>query len=180
MIQAIIDFVKSNPRLVIGNAVGLLSALCAFISYQMKEPKKLIFCQIGCSGFVGISYAIIGAWTGMALNIVCTLRNISYLFLDRKPFSHKAYPYVVAVILAGIGVLSWEGPISLLPMAGLIIYTIMLSLGDNKKLRISILFTSTLVLIYDLIVREYVPGIMELMSIISAAVGLIRFRNTAE
>ena len=76
------------------------------------------------------------------------------------------------------GAFTFEGLYSLLSIFGLIINTFFVILGDVQWLRKSILLTSTMVLIYNIIVFS-VGGIAnETVALISAAVGIVRFRNS--
>lgn len=178
-ITAITDFIKENPRLVLGNAVGFISAVFGFISYQAKTPKKLLVLQCCVSASAVVSYAILGAWSGMALNIVCLLRNFTYAAKNVELFNKKIWPYAMAVVIGGIGAASWQGAISLLVIVPLMINTVVLGWADNTKLRISILITSSVIIIYNLYFQAYFSTLMELMAIISSAIGLIRFCRKA-
>lgn len=180
MISTVLDYIAQNPRLFIGNAWGLLAAVLSFCAYQAKNEKRLLILQTGVIIATILSYATLGAWSGMALNIVCLLRNLVFFAKNTKVFSHPAWPYVLAAILAGMGALSWQGPISLLVVAALVINTIVLSWGSNRRLRQSILFTSTLVIIYNLYFQAYFSVLMESVCIVSSAVGLYRYRGQAE
>ena len=182
MLNELIQFVKDNPRLILGNAVGLVSAVFCFLSYQAKTPKKLLMLQCCATVATIISYAILGAWSGMALNVVCLFRNFTYTERAKRVslFASKAWGTIMAVILGCIGALSWQGPISLFVIIPLMINTVILSLGDNRKLRISILFTSTLVIVYNLFFRSYFSVLMEATAIVSSVIGLIRYRGQEE
>ena len=82
--------------------------------------------------------------------------------------------------MAVVGAFSWQGPISLLIIIALIINTFFLSLGNPQKLRYSILFTSTMVIIYNAYVFT-IGGLMnETIAIISSIIGIIRFRKESK
>ncbi|GEM_PF-1174691 len=177
MIEELVTLFQEAPRLVIGNAIGIVSIVFAFLSYQAKTAKKLLLLQTGLVLSVVVSYAVLGAWSGMALNVVCLIRNISYTVDRVRLFHTKVWPWILAVAMGCMGAFSWQGPVSLLVIAALMINTVFLSLNDNNKLRASLLFTCTLVILYDLFVQAYLPIVMEAVSMVSAAIGLIRFRN---
>jgi len=173
------EFVIANPRLVLGNAVGFISAIFGFASYQSRTPKKLLVLQCCVSLTAIASYAILNAWSGMALNIVCLLRNFTYTEKARKIklFSMKPWAYIMAVILGAIGALSWEGPISLLVIIPLMINTVVLSWSNNTRLRQSILLTSSMIIVYDVYANAYFSAFMEMIAITSSVIGLIRYKN---
>lgn len=175
----ITDFIAENPRLVIGNAIGLVSAVFGFVSYQAKTPKTLLKWQFCVSLAAILSYAVLGAWSGMALNAVCLFRNFTFTGQAKKIklFSLKTWPYIIAAIMGGIGALSWQGVISLFVVVPLMANTVFLSLGNNKILRQSILVTSSLVIVYNAYFSSYFSILMEAIAIVSSVIGLIRYRN---
>ncbi len=179
IINSIYNFILENPRLVLGNFVGFISAVFGFLSYQAKTPQKLLTLQCCVSTAAIISYAILGAWSGMALNIVCLIRNFTYTAKAKakKPFSCKLWPYIMALAVGAAGAVSWQGCISLLVIIPLMINTVVLGWADNTKLRRSILLTSTMVIIYDWYFSAYFSVLMEAMAITSSIVGLIRYRH---
>ena len=75
---------------------------------------------------------------------------------------------------------SWEGPVTLLIMIALSVNTVVLSLDNNQLLRASILFTSSLVLIYNVAFQAYPAVINEGIAIVSSIIGLIRYSGKKE
>lgn len=181
MFSAIVNFVVTHPTLILGNVFGLVATIFAVLSYQAGTPKKTLLLNSGTIISVMISYTFLGAWAGFSTNGICLLRNITYALTGKVAlFRTKAWPYVAALVLGGVGFLSWQGPISLLVILALMANSVFIGLGDNQKLRWSILITSTMMVIYNLYFMAYLAAIMEMFSIVSAAVGLIRYRKTAK
>ena len=84
------------------------------------------------------------------------------------------------MVMCILGATSWQGIHSLLIIAGLAINAVFVALGVPQWLRKSILLTSTLVLIYN-IIEFSVGGIAnEVLAIASAVVGIVRFRTKGE
>ena len=76
-----------------------------------------------------------------------------------------------------LGAMSWQGPISLLIIVALAANTVFLSLGKPQVLRYSILVTSLMVLIYNIYVLSIGGILNESIAILSAFIGIIRFRK---
>lgn len=163
--------------IVLGQIASIIAVIFSFLSYQAKTPKKLLFLHTSSIVALLIGYFLIGATSGGVLNVICLLRNIVYYNRSKKPFSHPCVPYVFAALLAIFGAFSWQGPISLCIIIALMINTVALSLGDNQKLRKSILLTSTLVLIYNIFVFSIGGILNESVVLASAIIGLVRFRK---
>ena len=91
----------------------------------------------------------------------------------------KQLPTAVFILLMILmSVCSWQGMISLLIMIALAVNTAFLALGKPQALRYSILFTSSLVLIYNVYVLSIGGILNEGIALLSALVGILRFRRT--
>lgn len=160
-----------------GQIFGWLAALLTFISYQCKEHKKLIIIQTLSTLSVCISYLLLNAWSGMLLNIICILRNFIIYRKDIKIFSYSFWAYILAALMGIMGILSWQGSMSLLIVIALVINTLFIYSPNVQNLRKSILLTSTMVLIYNVYYTVWGGVINELIAISSAIIGLYRYRN---
>ena len=164
-------------RELIGQIIGIIAPIMTVISYQLNTKKKVLFVLSAATFATCISYLLLGATVGFALNIVCLLRNICCFFLVRSKKDVWIWFGIFATVMGVCGIFTYEGAHSLLSIFGLIINCFFVINGDPQWLRKSILLTSTMVLIYNIIVFS-VGGIAnEALALISAAVGIIRFRN---
>ncbi len=85
---------------------------------------------------------------------------------------------MLAAAIGALGALSWQGAESLLIIIALAVNTVFLSFGRPQLLRYSILFTSSAILIYNVLVFT-VGGIAnEAIAITSSVIGIIRFKKT--
>ena len=58
---------------IIGQILGAVAVICGFVSYQMRTQKQLLVVNtITCAVFCA-HYILIGAYSGFALNFLCTL-----------------------------------------------------------------------------------------------------------
>ena len=166
------------PQQIIGQALGIIATILTFGSYQAKTKRSLLIFQSSATVCICISFLLLGASSGFALNIVCLTRNV--IFYMQKERTRTAYVSagILALVMTVVGFFSWEGWHSLLPIIALAANTIFISLGDNQLLRKSILVTSTMVLIYNVFVFSIGGITNEAVAIISSIVGIIRFRKT--
>ena len=159
----------------IGQIFGVIAVILGFITYQIRTQKALLFVQTLTALVFVIHYLLIGAMSGMALNIVAMVRNLVYSRRDLKIFSGKAWPIVFAVIMGIMGLLSWQGWYSIFVVSGLVINSVCMSFRDAQKIRKSILISSPLVLIYDAFALSIGGIIYEAAAIVSALLGILRF-----
>lgn len=167
-------------RIIIGQALGIMAPILTCISYQFNTKRSLLLIQALATLFNGLGYLFLGATAGFALNLVCILRNVIYCC--QKSGSKLAIPssLLFALAMIGLGALSWQGPLSLLIMVGLSINTVVMSLGSPQLLRKSIPLTSTLILIYNILVFTLGGIINESIAIVSSIVGIIRFNKSTK
>ena len=162
---------------IFGQIFSWIAVALTFLSYQMKTPKRLLIVQSASTAAIMISYLFLGAMSGMLLNAVCLARNGVYYFRRLRFFSYRFWPFLLAAAMIALSALSWEGPITLLIMIPLVSNTLCLSLGNNQALRFSILFTSTMIILYNIYFRVSGGVINEAVAIVSSAIGLIRYRR---
>jgi len=163
-----------------GQIMGWLAALITFLSYQCKEHKKLIVVQTLSTLSICISYLLLGAWSGMLLNVVCIIRNFIIYRKDIKIFSYSFWPYVLAALMGVMGALSWQGPMSLLVIVALAANTLFLYFPNVQNLRKSIVITSTMVLIYNAYFSVWGGVFNEAIAISSSIIGIYRYRNAKQ
>lgn len=171
-----------EPHIIIAQIIGLVAMAFSFITYQMKSNRGVMVMLSLATTLFCIHYSILGATTGLVLNIVGIVRNICYYFKDKKVLSSKVVPIILAAIMAVLSVFTWEGYHSTFFVVGITINTLAMGYLSSQGLRKSILLTSTLILIYDALIpgNPSVSGMLnETIAITSSIIGIIRFRKTA-
>ena len=164
-----------NHLFLIGQIFGVIAVILGFITYQIRTQKALLFVQTVTALVFVIHYLLIGAVSGMVLNIVAMIRNLVYSRRDLKLFSGKWWPIAFAVIMGITGMLFWQDWYSVFVVAGLVINSVCMSFKDPQKIRKSILVSSPLVLIYDAFALSFGGIIYESAAIVSAVIGIVRY-----
>ena len=162
---------------IIAQILGFVAVILGFIAYQVKTDKQLLFVHLLVCAVFSVHYYLLGALPGAVLNGVGVIRNIVYYHKDKKFYQPKLFPVLFALIMLGLGIWSADGIHSVLLIAALAINTLCLSVKSAQKVRISVLFTCTMVLIYDVIEHSVGGAIFEAVAIVSAIIGIIRYRN---
>ena len=162
---------------IIGQALGILATVITIISYQMNTKRSLLLVQTAATACTCLAYLFLGAASGFALNVVCIIRNVVFYFQKDSGKAHTLTALTLALAMVVLGILSWQGPVSLLIITALAANTVFLSFGNPQLLRKSILGTSTLVLLYNIFVFSLGGIANEALSIVSSLVGILRFRQ---
>ena len=82
-----------------------------------------------------------------------------------------------AVLYVLLGALAWQGWFSLMPIISLLINTYFMSKGDPQLVRKSILVSSPIMIVYDVLVASCGGILFESVMIISSLIGVLRYRR---
>lgn len=106
----------------------------------------------------GLMYLLLGAWTA-AITMSCTAARtlVSGLLTSAQRKHGFAALFVTAFVL--MTVLSWQGPVSLLPGFAVINTTLALFYLDNRTMRVVMLASSAAWIINDVIWQAW-PGLL--------------------
>lgn len=150
-------------------AVGLTLAL-----YQFNSRRTMLIIIIVSSALYAVHFLLLGAPTGAIMNSLNIFRSLVFL-----RYAHKKRPiqimYLFIVLFLMAGVLTWQGPLSLLPMTGMISGTIAYWQLKTKRIRRLALIASPCWLVYNVISGSYPGMVAELVSITSNIVAMYRF-----
>lgn len=169
-------FMAMDAQEIAAQAVGFVAMLLLIVSYQQKTRKGILSVQLIAALLWFCHYGLIGAYTGMALNILGALRCFVYANREIKKWaSHAAVPFIfftLAVVTAGV---TWSGPASLLPMAAICITSFVLWSKNPGVIRAFSYPGSVCWLIFNVLSGSY-PGVAtEIFTLVSITVGILRF-----
>ena len=159
----------------IGQILGIIAVVFSILSYQMNTSRSLLFVQTAASGIFCIHYLMIGAYSGLAINFVAIVRNLVLANKDKKIFSYRAWPWIFAMLMAVMGLVTSAGWHSLLYAGAVAINTVCLASPSAQFVRKSILVTCPMVLVYNIIEHSVGGCINETMAMLSAVIGIVRY-----
>ena len=164
---------------IVGHVFGVVAIGMFFLSYQIFDKKKMLLVQTFATAMLCLQYILIGAYSGFGLTIVCIIRNVLYYLRDKKGKSGIWLPIILALTMAIVSLFSWDGYHSLFIISGLMINTVCMGVCDSQNLRKSILISCPLILVYNLFELSYSGAISETISLISAIIGIIRYKKSS-
>lgn len=158
---------------ILEQAFGILALICTVVSMQLKKKRPLMVLQTASEAFIVAQYFVKGAITGSFMAITSFVRDIVFTKYEKKraPLWMLIVLYIIMTILT---IISWAGPLSILPYVGSLIYAWSLWYGKVKWIRLCNAIGNSPYLIYTLLTGNYALFIMTLLEVISAAVGFIR------
>jgi len=119
----------------IGQIFGMIAVILGFISFQMKTRTQLLIIQTITTITFCIHYGLIGATSGLVMNLLGIVRNLAYYNKDKKIFSGLKCPVFFTVLMGIAGILSWEAWYSIFVLLGLMINSFCLSFDNSQNIR---------------------------------------------
>lgn len=157
--------------------IGLIGTGFYFLSYQYKDTKTLFKIQFISYALYTIHFLLLGAVTGAACYAIDVLKCY-FLFSDNKKFHEKKFCILICILQLLVGVVTWNGYISLLPMIANVALTIGNYTYDENKIRYTgLLINSPLWLIHNVLVGSLAGVIDEIITMLSIVLSLIRFKR---
>lgn len=170
---------------IITQTIGIIAMIFVVLSFQGKDAKKVIACQmIGCILFI-VNYFMLGAIVGALMNIIATIRAIVYI--NKKTFRADSIAWPVAIsaacLVAYVLVFTVFGKpftvgnavLELLPVIGNTITTIAFHTGSAKWIRRLGVFVSVCWITYNSFNFALGGILCEAFSLCSIFVGFLRY-----
>ncbi|MBP5467083.1 MAG: YgjV family protein [Clostridia bacterium] len=156
-------------------SIGIVGAVFGFIAYQCNKHNKIMVFKTVSECIFAVQFALLGAYTGVAMNILGSTRNLVFSQVVKKNKSTLPYIILFAVLSVGAVILTWGGPISLLAMAGKLCTTVAFGFCKPQTVRFISFPGSILWIIYDLINFSLAGVITEVFAMISIIFASARY-----
>lgn len=155
--------------------MGIIALICFASSFQTKKRSVLLILQtISLVLFMG-QYLLLGAYTGLILEVVCIVRNFTYYFRNKTKYLNTIVTpliFIIAAVVVGLFTLdgNWY---CVIPVIANILQTIGLDMKSERNNRIFFLLASPLWLVYNVLTNTVFGVVTEIMNIISIIVSII-------
>ena len=155
-------------------ALGIVGILVNILSFQCKKHNRLLFWKTANESLFGIQYLLLGAYTGLMMNIIGCTRNVLFAELVKRKKSTRIPRIIFSVLFVLFALLTWDGFKSILSGFAKVLSTVAYGSPNTAFVRAVILFTSICWLIYNYSVGSYTGSICEFLTIVSIIVGIFR------
>jgi hypothetical protein len=162
---------------IVVQGIGIIGVICFIVSFQIKSNKALYLAQMAGCGMFCIQFFLLGAYTG-CLNLVITiLRNILLSKADTWKYAlWKGWPVLIIIACTVVTVVTWVGPLTLLPYIAMVGGTIGYYTNNAQKIRFAnLVCCSPAWLIYDFVVGSIGGVLNESIVLISIFVSIYRY-----
>lgn len=162
-------------------AIGFAGVFLFLASYQVRSNRRLFALQtLSCLTFC-LQFALLGAYSGCLSLLVNIARNIMLTkYNDCRLVRWKGWVAVFSILCLAMAVLTWNGPASLLPVAGTVAGTAACWTNNAGRIRIVNLgVVCPCSLAYDVMVTSWGGILNESITIAAIVVSILRFGWTA-
>ena len=137
--------------------IGFVGVLFFVVSYQIKSNKYLFLMQLLGAAMFCCQFLLLGANSGAANLIAIIIRNL--LLMNYRNHAWIRSRWTEAAFLAAftvIFIVTWQGPISILPYMAMFITTVTYWTDNAQKIRLGNLACgSPCWLVYDTIIGSW-------------------------
>ena len=156
-----------------GQMLGFLAILTAYFIYRSKERRNVLKLKLLADVLWASHNFLIGAFSGGVITGIAIGREILFLKDKRRKFYLFAFPALYFLSL----LLTYQGPLSVLPAIASTIATVGFWQQKPTAIRLLAAASSCLMLGYGLYVRSYATIANEIITLISIA--LFFMKNAA-
>lgn len=143
------------------------------ITYYMKNKKNILVLGVVSIFIHSISYALLGGWSAVAMGIVAVLRNIIFIFEEKKEKKSNGILYTLFFITTFSGILTYHSIFSILPIIATLLYTYSIWQSNTKIYKLLGIITGILFVIYNIYIKSIFGIIAEFILTICSLHGYI-------
>ena len=181
--------------------LGFVAIAMNLIAVQFNTHGKIMLFKTLGSALFFVQYFLLGAYTGMIMDFIGSVRNIVFSYNVKKGRSNKVWIILFSIITVILGLtsilLTWQKQIealshwssdksvililaisvSVISIIAKLLTTIAYGFKDAHVIRMTNLPSCSLWIVYNVVVFSLAGIFNELMSIISIIIAEIRFKK---
>jgi len=154
--------------------LGFVGLGLLFLVFQVDDRKKMLRLQMWAMILFGVHFFLLRAPTGSALNFIGATRNYAFDRFHKHKWS-KILLWIFVGIFSAATILTWQGPLSLLPAIGMISGTVAFWQASPRAVRIISLIGPPAWFIYNAISGSYPGMAADTVFFASNLAGIYRF-----
>lgn len=165
----------ATPRMAVAQIIGFMAMASAIICFQQRDRRRILIWQFIVCSLWTVHFIILGVATGTAINGMQVVRTV--VFSKRESKKWAQWPGWVGVFIAitiALGVITWEGPLSILPVIGTCFSNVSLWMKKPFTIRLLTFPVSVTWGIYDALSNSIAGACNEIFCIISIIIAIIR------
>jgi len=162
--------------LLIGNIISGIGCLIMVAIGLLKKKSHILIAQCVQCGFMGVGNLVLGGTSGFIANIVTIIRNL--VFVKFQSTTALKLFFIGLQIVLSLGSLG-GGLICWLPIFSAALFTWFLDTKHTSTLKLVIITTQVMWLIYDIYYRNYVATTFDVLTMASNLIGFFLVKKEA-
>lgn len=159
---------------IIAQVLGYIGLLCTVVAFQCKKHNMVMVLKTSNEVFFAMQYFLLGTYTGMAMNLVSSVRNLVFAQLVKKGKSTLPFQIIFCFFFVVAGIITWQSRISLPIILAKILTTVVYGMKNTKVIRFGTVPTSIFWLIYNFSCHSSAGVLCEIFALISITAAIIR------
>jgi len=155
--------------------IGFLALAVSLISFQFKKHGQIMLCRTTSELIFALQYILMGEWSGAAMDGISVIRNTLYTRLVKKNRSTTPVIIGFCIFVVIIGIVTFKGIISLLPIISKLLTTISYGMKKERLLRLITLPSCIFWIIYNVYVGSAAGALADSMTLISLLIAMYKF-----
>ena len=166
---------------VLSQVFVMINAALLMTTYQLKTRKSILIVSFIALIANGVAYALLSAWSGLAMVFVAMMRNIIFMIDEKKNGKSEKITkrdiiiltilYVISIISA---IYTYEGILSMMSVLATMLYTFSVWQKKIKIYKILGIIIEMIWVIYNMYIFSIFGIIVKIFLLISAVIGVIR------
>ncbi len=155
--------------------IGFLGLFMSVAAFQFKTHGRIVLCKMASELIFSIQYILLGAWTAAILDFTSVIRNLLFRHLVKKNLSTTPVIIAFGIFVIITGVVTFDGAMSLLPIASKLLTTVSYGMKNERILRLLTLPSCTMWIIYNLSVGSIAGALGDTITLVSLLIAMYKF-----
>ena len=164
----------SDPMRFAGQLVGFIPLLLSFVTFSLSKREHILISKTFSDLTSVVHFFLLGEVVGGAVCLVNTGRGIIFYNKGKKWASGIYIPIIFCVITLLTTLLQWKGWYTVLPAVGSVLAVVGFWCNRPRLVKLFNLPAVTLWLIYSIIIMSISATIINIVSIITILVSMVR------
>ncbi len=160
---------------IVTQLIGFLALIAGVISFQFKSHKNIMICKSSSEFLFTVQYALLGAWTAVVLSLISVFRNLLFRKLVKEKRSTRPAILAFGGMVLATGVFTYDGFLTLLPIASKLLSTISYGMKQERWLRLIAIPSSVFWIIYNVAVGSIAGALTDGLTLVSIFVAIYKY-----
>ena len=161
--------------IIIGNILGYIAVASGLVIFISVKRSRILALKIVSDSLFLLHELCLGLFSGAALHFIAVVRSLIFYHRGRRKWADAPIWLILFIAVTLISpILTWQGPISLLPSIGSVICVFSYYVTSTWLLRIFSFFGEGLWLLYGVFCGSIPIVLFGVVALISLSIGMFR------